>query len=143
MILYTLSTSDHMTRERASNESAQGLMSYWESVGIRWVRSDLDVACVLCPTIVVRSEIVLLNYLEAIVDDTLNQMEDWTHLLVNAIHVLIGREGPLPHCWPLNTGIVISHDEGIEVIRSLWDAGGVNDCMDTNARRCRYRKWDG
>ena len=143
MILNTLSTSDRMTRERALNESVQGLMSYWESVGIQWIRSDLDVACVLCPTIVARSGIVLLNYLKVIVDDTANQMEDWTHLLVGAIHLSIGREGPLPHCWRLDIGIFISHDEGVEAIRSLRDAGGVNNCLDTNTRRRRDRKLDG
>ena len=44
-------------------------------------------------------------------------------------------------CWS-DAGILISHDEGIEVIRSLRDVGGVDDCLDTNARRCRYRKLD-
>ena len=101
VILCTPATFDRMTRERALDESVRGLVSYWTSVGIWWIRSDPDVACALYPTLAARLEIALPDYLEVAVDDTVDQMENWTHLLAGGIHSLIGREGPLPHHWRL------------------------------------------
>ena len=74
VIQCTPATFDHITRERALDESVRGLVSYWASVGIRWIRSDPDVACALYPTPVARLKIILLNYLEVAVDDAADQM---------------------------------------------------------------------